>query len=137
MFPIVITKRLTGKNATNWPFLVVLNKELEFPAAIAAQEIWESRHKTNPVNLVKVLSSKNKRREMEYMGHEVEVAAAVELYGEDERSYRRMEAEMLQRGYKGLFDHLTVEQIESEMKKRSREAKKWVAENIKTLRKHL
>ena len=99
MFPIVIEKNLNGRNARNWPGVVLIDPDAHEPAAVAAQELYESRHKMNPVNLLRRTFDDDHRRDMEIMGHEVEVQASVLIYGADEASRRAREAASMQRGY--------------------------------------
>lgn len=137
MLPFVIRRKLRGRNAVNWPGLVVLGRGIERPAAVAAQEIWEARHKLSPVNLLRRLTSKSHRRRMELMGHEVEVQASAMLYGQAETEARRREAGALRRGYDGLFRHMTIPQIEAAMLARSVPARAWVTANLREIRRYL
>lgn len=75
MLPITILKRLKGANGRNWPGYVQIDPGAPMRAAVWAQEAWESRHKLNPVNLLRSRLSLRHRRRMEIMGHEVEVQA--------------------------------------------------------------
>ena len=140
MFPIV--KRVDsisgGANARNWPGLVHLKRGIKYPAAVLAQEAWESMHKMDPVKLLfRVFKrSDDYKCEFEYMGHECEVQAARIIYGVEPASYRLAEAKRLQRGYDGLFKKMSVALIESEMRERSEKAERFVRNNISNLRKH-
>jgi hypothetical protein len=50
-------------------------------------------------------------RQLEYVGHAVEVEGAIRKYGAERNAYVLSEATTMQRGYNGLFSHLTVEQV--------------------------
>ena len=133
IFPITITRTLKSSNARNWPGFVILGKGIPQPAAIWSQEAFEARHKLNPVNLIRRLTSKNHRRRMEYMGHEVEVTVSARLYGQPEAQARRREAEAMARGYDGLFRGMTIVQLEGEMQARSASARAWVDKHIREI----
>lgn len=123
--PLVEKGTIKGANGRNRPLHVIIDPTVPYYKAVLAQEIWESVYKTNPINLIRSRSKKG-QREMELMGHEVEVQAAVLLYGVAEASYRKIEAEVMQRGYSGLFRGVDVE---TEMAKRRKKAADWVREN--------
>jgi len=72
-------------------------------------------------------------RWLELHGHEVEVQAAVMLYNEDEASYRRKEAETMQRGYDGLFSHMTVDEVVAGMEARTAASQRYVFSYFGTL----
>lgn len=133
MLPIIITRRLTGRNARNWPGLVILGKGIRHPAAVCAQEVYESRWKMNPVNLLRRAVSKSANREMEIMGHEVEVQAAVRIYGVAEAAYRRKEAASMIRGYDGLFQGFSAGGLEAAMADKADKARRWVSRNIRLI----
>lgn len=136
LLPIVIQRPLSGANGRNWPGLVILNPNAPHRAAVAAQEIWEARHKLNPLNLFRRLTSKSHRRKMEYAGHEIEVTVSARLYGQPEAQARRREAEAMARGYDGLFRGMTIAQLEAEMQARSAAARAWVAKHIRDISRH-
>ena len=136
MLPIVIRRDLDGSNGRNWPGFVILGKDIERPAAVAAQEIWEARHKLNPLALLQVLTSKDSRRKMELMGHEVEVQACVIIYGQSEIVARKREAVAMHNGYDGLFRHMSPLKIEAEMRKRSDKARAWVQANLREIKRY-
>lgn len=136
MFPIVITKSLEGANGRNWPGLVLIDPNAREPAAVFAQELYESRHKMNPVNLLRRTFDDDHRRDMEIMGHEVEVQAAVLLYGAQESVRRYNEATSIQRGYGKLFRHMTVDQIVAAMRGRRNKALAFVLDNRRAIERH-
>jgi hypothetical protein len=127
-FPIVKREKLKGANGRNWPLLVIMDPDASMYKAVLAQEIYESIHKTNPINLLKTRSGKG-AQELELMGHEIEVQVAVLLYGVKEHEYRKREA-LSMKGYK-QFKGWDAERIEAEMQKKTNEAKKWVSKNHK------
>ena len=136
MLPIIITRRLTGRNARNWPGLVILGEGIRYPAAVCAQEVYESRWKLNPVNLLRRAVSESARREMEIMGHEVEVQAAVRIYGAVEIAYRAKEAAAMIRGYDGLFQGFSARGLEAAMADKADKAQRWVSRNIRLIEAH-
>lgn len=134
--PIVVRKDLKGANGRNWPGFVILGKKIERPAAIFAQEAYEARHKLNPISLFRRLTSKESRRRMEYMGHEIEVQVCARLYGQPEVQARFREAEAMRRGYGGLFSHMSLRELETEMQARSGAARSWVQKHIKHIERY-
>jgi hypothetical protein len=114
--------RVTGRN---WPLYVEIDDSAPEWRATLAQEIWESIHKTNPINYFRV-RSKSGQRELELMGHEVTVQAAVMLYGVAEGSFRKTEAHSMSWAYPELFGGVDVE---SELAKRRSKAREWVRDN--------
>lgn len=133
MLPIIITRRLTGRNARNWPGLVILGKGIRYPAAVCAQEVYESRWKLNPVNMLRHNFSEAARREMEIMGHEIEVQAAARIYGAAEAAYRAKEAAAMLRGYDGLFQGVHARGLEAAMAAKAGKARRWVSQNIRLI----
>lgn len=133
MLPIIITRRLTGRNARNWPGLVILGKGIRYPAAVCAQEVYESRWKLNPVNLLRRAVSKSARRDMEIMGHEIEVQSAARIYGAAEGAYRAKEAAAMIRGYDGLFKGFSAGGLEAAMAAKADQARRWVSRNIRLI----
>lgn len=127
---------LDGRNATNNAFRVIVDRDAPFRAAVLAQEVWETEQKQDPVQAVRIRLDDDERREMEIMGHEVEVAAAVLFYGQDAAAYRAKEAASMQRGYDGLFRKMTPAQIAAAMERQSAKATRWVEKNRKRLEKH-
>lgn len=114
--------RVTGRN---WPLYVEIDDNAAQWRATLAQELWESIHKTNPINYFR-RRSKSEKRDLELMGHEVTVQAAVLLYGEPEATYRRTEAESMTQAYPELFSGVDVER---ELAKRRSKAREWVRDN--------
>lgn len=70
------------------------------------------------------------RRALELWGHEVEVQAAVALYGASEGEYRAKEAMGMWRGYSGLFSGMTLAEVDRAMVKRGpaaeRRVRRWM-----------
>lgn len=123
--PLVEKGAIKGANGRNRPLHVIIDPTVPYYKAVLAQEIWESIYKTNPINLFKS-RSKSGQREMELMSHEIEVQAAVLLYGVDEATYRKIESSAMQRGYGGLFKGVDVE---TEMARLRSDAARWVRDN--------
>lgn len=121
--PLVEKGKIKGANGLNRPLHVIIDPTVPYYKAVLAQEVWESIHKTNPINLFKS-RSKRGQRELELMGHEVEVQAAVLLYGVNEKEYRAKEAKSMT-GYK-QFKGFSARSIERDMTKRTQAARKWL-----------
>ena len=134
MFPIVIKSNRISSNGRNWPLVVVIRKDLSFPAAVLAQEIYESNWKTKPKNWLSYFTGGGKRK-MEILGHEVEVVTANLIYGVDTPSYRNREAHSMVRNYK-IFKNWSVVGVETAMLEANQEAAEWVNNNLKRLRKY-
>ena len=134
MFPIVIKSNSISSNGRNWPLVVVTRKDLSFPAAVIAQEIYESNWKTNPKNWLDYFTDDGKRK-LEILGHEVEVVTANLIYGVDIPSYRNREAYSMVRNYE-IFKNCSVVGVETAMLEANQEAAEWVNNNLKRLRKY-
>ena len=134
MFPIVIKSNSISSNGRNWPLVVVTRKDLSFPAAVIAQEIYESNWKTNPKNWLEYFTDDGKRK-MEILGHEVEVVTANLIYGVDIPSCRNREAYSMVRNYE-IFKNCSVVGVETAMLEVNQEAAEWVNNNLKHLRKY-
>ena len=134
MFPIVIKSNSISSNGRNWPLVVVTRKDLSFPAAVIAQEIYESNWKTNPKNWLDYFTDDGKRK-LEILGHEVEVVTANLIYGVDIPSYRNREAYSMVRNYE-IFRNCSVVGVETAMLEVNQEAAEWVNNNLKRLRKY-
>ena len=134
MFPIVIKSNSISSNGRNWPLVVVTRKDLSFPAAVIAQEIYESNWKTNPKNWLDYFTDDGKRK-MEILGHEVEVVTANLIYGVNIPSYRNREAYSMVRNYE-IFKNCSVVGVETAMLEVNQEAAEWVNNNLKRLRKY-
>lgn len=125
MFLITLWSDRAKPNGRNWPGVARIYENHPVRAAIWAQEAYEATYKLNPINLVKSLTTDGKR-EMEFMGHEIEVQAAWLAYRKSLTEYRRKEAGEMISGYPKLFGDMTVEQVMGEMEKRSVAAARWV-----------
>ena len=134
MFPIVIKSNSISSNGRNWPLVVVTRKDLSFPAAVIAQEIYESNWKTNPKNWLDYFTDDGKRK-LEILGHEVEVVTANLVYGVDIPSYRNREAHSMVRNYE-IFKNCSVVGVETAMLEVNQEAAEWVNNNLKRLRRY-
>ena len=89
--PITRVKKLTGRNARNTLLFITMNENLgRYASAIWAQEYFESLHKKK--HLIQSIKRKDAfLRDMELMGHEIEVQVAARM-GTSEKDYRRSEA---------------------------------------------
>ena len=134
MFPIAIKSNHISSNGRNWPLVVVIRKDLSFPAAVIAQEIYESNWKTDPKNWLDYFTDDGKRK-LEILGHEVEVVTANLIYGVDIPSYRNREACSMVRNYE-IFKNCSVVGVETAMLEVNQEAAEWVNNNLKRLRKY-
>lgn len=132
--PSTFRRKLSGRNARNWPGVIFLGKGIARPAAVYAQEAYEAQHKLNPINLFLVMFSRSAKRRMEYMGHEIEVQVCARLYSQTAHDARMREAETMQRGYSGLFRRMTVPEIYERMASRSGDARDWVDAHIEQIR---
>jgi hypothetical protein len=130
--PIVRWQSLKGANGRNWPLLVIMDPEAPYPLAVLAQELYEAEYKVNPLNLIASLTGEG-ARELELRGHEVEVQAAVRLYGASETAHRQSEAKALTTYPQ--FKGWTLEQLEMGMMEHTGSAMRWVAKNIRRLEK--
>lgn len=135
---------LRGYNGRNWPGLIVMQRGLECPGAVWAQELYEARFRWwfLPLDGVLVLIGRTLpavafyERAFELMGHEVEVQAEVRLRGSSV-PIRRVEriTELRAREARALssyraFAGWTVAEIAAEMAKRSNSARLWVEGNL-------
>jgi hypothetical protein len=140
MLPVItLSKKLNGANGRNWPGIVIIDPAAEMRAAVWAQEMYEATWKLNPWNLLRRTFTARGREEMEIMGHEVEVQAAVLLYGVDAIEYRSLEVWALSH-YKGLWRSIPVQDrprhITGLMVDVSDKAKAWVQTNLDQIRRH-
>ena len=133
IFPLTIRRRLRRANATNWPGFIILDPAAPQPAAVWAQEAYEALHKLNPINLVLTRLSRSARREMEIMGHEVEVQAAVAVYGDVEGARRMREAVSMTPRYGGLFKSMGEKSLERAMAARADDARRFVERHRRSI----
>ena len=127
LLPIVQKKHLKDANGRNSILYVQMDPDAPMYKAVLAQEIYECLYKVDPINLIRSRTTKG-QRDMELMGHEVEVQAAVMLYGVKEAQYRRAEASAMQTGY-DCFKGMELPEIVDAMADKTIEAQKWVARN--------
>jgi len=123
-------------NARNWPGYILIKRGIKHSAAVWAQEFYEAQLKLNPVNTLKVVFSSDFRRDMEIMGHEIEVQAAVAIYDVNEEVYRSKEARDLTRYDEFRDKKMTREQVYALMENVRLEARKFVKQNMKEIRQH-
>ena len=129
-------RSLDRGNARNWPGVVVMEPGLEYPAAVWAQEYYEAKLKLNPANTIKFVFSAGFRRDMEILGHEIEVQAAVAIYRVDEEDYRRKESEDLAK-YDDFKDkNMKPKQIYVLMENVTAEASRFVKNNKREIMRH-
>jgi hypothetical protein len=127
LLPIVQKKHLKDANGRNSILYVQMDPDAPMYKAVLAQEIYECLYKVNPINLIRSRTTKG-QREMELMGHEVEVQAAVMLYGVKEAQYRRAEASAMQ-GWYECFKGMELPEIVDGMMDKTNAAQSWVAKN--------
>ena len=118
-----------GPNGRNRPGMVWINRLAQHKTAVYGQECYEAMHKLNPFNLFARFTSKNARRDMEYLGHEIEVQIKQMFYNLPQSQSRYAEAEAMLRGYDGLFSRYTKEGLYNEMLIVRPEAIHWVNRN--------
>lgn len=128
--PIILERNLDNANGRNWPGVVVLDRGYKFPAAVLAQEWYEAIYKLNPVNLIKIKTSKNALREMEIMSHEIEVRAEVLIYGSDTIAARNREVKSMINGYDGLFKNYDSSSLYAKLRSKAYVARLWVNERV-------
>ena len=134
--PSIHLADLDGRNAKNNAFRVVVDRDAPFRAAVLAQELYEAEAKRDPIRAVEVRLDHSAERKLEIAGHEVEVQAAVLLYGQDEDAYRAKEAASMHRGYDGLFRDMPGAEIIAAMEARAPSARQWVERNRARLEPH-
>lgn len=136
MLPVLtFEKKFENKNAENKPGRIWMDPRANPYGAIWAQEAYEATEKLNPFKALIFLFSKNFRRNLEVMGHEIEVQAAVKFYMKDEDDYRKREAYVMAHYYDEFSGH-SEEVIIREMIKVSRDARKWVNKHEDQIRKY-
>lgn len=137
VFPIVSFGPLKSANGNNNAFRIKMRETLQSPImeAVLAQELYESRAKAlNPILVLRLIfKSKKAYRNLEIMGHEVEVQAWGFLTGasrEEIDEYRFREASILasSTSYIG-FEKMTENQIANEMRYVSAKAAKYWLRN--------
>ena len=133
----MITKKTNklpaGVNARNWPGFIKIRPDLPQFAAIWAQEAYEASWKLNPINMLRFLFSREARIDMEIMGHEIEVQAALRFYGADADKRRHEEARALL-SY-GDFRKHTYAEIYDKLAGVEKKADKWVVDHAGDIRK--
>ena len=137
MLPIIYQRRLTGRNATNNSWRVVIDPTAPFWRAVLAQEIWESRHKLGslwrPLRLFRRIFRRTEfKQDLELRGHEVEVQAAVQFFSGRETDHRKREARGMVEHYP-QFRGWSVARVEIAMEQRADAARKWVREHREEL----
>lgn len=126
----IIIKMPSPSNANNNPFLIRMGDHLgENFAPIWAQEYYEATTKLrNPKMLfLRLIQNKPAMRELEIMGHEIEVQVASKLAIENPESRRKSEARSLT-NYK-QFAGFTEAEISTLMVRATPMAKAWVTKN--------
>lgn len=126
-----------GVNARNWACRVQVKRSTKYRAAVVAQEAFEAMQKCGFGIIRRIFRSKSDQREMEYMGHEIEVQAKIKFYRLHGPTARLHEAEDMQRGYDDLFAHMSTDEVGMEMAKRRTKAIEWVNRYESKLRQYL
>ena len=130
---------LNGVNANNTVFLIKMRRGMNAGAskAVWAQEFYESRFKSNPINLIKRLTSTSVRRKMELMSHEIEVRQFKKSFPKsDTAEYRRAEARVLKRGYDGIFSSWSIDAVYAAMRSNGKEALAFIDKYEKQINKY-
>ncbi len=141
VLPITFIRKIDGANGRNWPGIVHLDPRAKWPAAVWAQEAWESLIKMHPAGLLRrTVSSGDVKRKMrrarEIIGHEVEVQAARVIYGLRVEDYRYREARAQRRGNGGIFDGYPVSDLVDAMKNHSEYASRFVSRYRRRIEKY-
>lgn len=120
-----------GTITTTRPFGITITPREEYPAAVAAQEIWELRRQWR----LFLIGSWFGKRNAELFSHALECAAAHALYGVDMDEYIRTEVSTMA-SYPWLKDLVDREgmylrgwRIIPEIEVRIPKAQRWVAAN--------
>lgn len=124
-----------GPNGRNSPGIVWINRRAKHKTAVYGQEVYESLHKLHPVNLFHRLTSDDARREMEFMGHEIEVQLKRIHYDLHESLTRMSEAISMRRGYDGLFNMYTKEEVYDKLLYSKEDALDWISDYRKDIEK--
>lgn len=130
---------LEGRNATNNIFRIKIDPDTPYPAAVWTQERYESRYKLgsliHPLRLFRRLfKTEEFKRELELMGHEIEVQAAVVFYGALEIDYRLREAQGMKRHGSYHFETWSTSDIFGAMQRWKPEAIRWVRDHQDLIR---
>ena len=122
-------------NARNWPWMILIDPDIEYRAAVWAQEYAEARMKWNPLTLIRLIFKRKEAvRDIELFGHEVEVQAAGYIYHSNMTSYRRQEVQALKYAYKE-FDNVPLAAIDRDMRKLSVKALAFVMDHLNKIEK--
>jgi hypothetical protein len=127
LLPIVRWKPVKHSNAFNSQLYIQVDPKVPCPKAVLAQELYECLYKINPIKVIYSKTGKG-ARELETMSHEVEVQAAVELYGVDEAGYRRKEAVGMAAFYP-FFKGFSADTLVEQMERKTPQAKAWLKRN--------
>lgn len=135
VLPIIVLRKLEGRNATNNPLWTVLDPTAPRPIAVGMQEVWEAQHKFFSLFLFPwraarmVFDSERFKIDMELMGHEVEVQTARRIYGENEARHRYLEALGMLRHRNYDFGDMKIGDILAGMMENRSRADRWVRRN--------
>jgi len=138
--PAVKWKPLQNKNGENGLFHIAVDPNARHARAVLAQEIaerrWRWSHGFGVPGLQLILQRiPAVNRAMELWGHEVEVQAAVLIYGVNENQKRNSEAWVMANsdGYEFKTAGWDTDRVEAQMLKRSAKAAKWVRRNLELI----
>ena len=126
-----VERDLGGPNARNMGApgrgLIVMSPDVSDYAAVWAQEYYEVQTKVTPTGARRYTTDPAFRREVELMGHEIEVQVAVRYYGAEEGPRRASEARglALYEDFRGTRPRA----IAREMRRRTDAALAWIAAN--------
>lgn len=130
-------------NASNSPLKITMRRGLQYPAAVWAQEYYESRYNlTRPwmawlLVIGSLIGWRWPQRRLELMGHAVELAAIRVVYGIEGAAYQAYlarEAASMRRGY-AAFKNMSEGQIAAALFERADAATKFVRRHRRKIEK--
>ena len=129
---LTFTKQWKTAKAKNTAGLIFMSPDCPYRAAVWAQEAFEATQKISPINLMRYIFQRKYRRELELMGHEIKVQAAVLIYKQDEKMYRSKEAYVMSVAY-SEFGGYSSSYIKNLMLERRAQARDWVNDHYKEI----
>ncbi len=130
-------------NASNSPLKITMRRGLQYPAAVWAQEYYESRYNLTRPWMAWLLAIGNRvgwrwpQRRLELMGHAVELAAIRAVYGIEGAAYQAYltrEVASMRHGY-AAFRDMTEGQIAAALFERASAAATFVRRHRKKIKK--